>query len=110
MVHIGNIIQDVAKKVGMRPTDLGRKIGRTSQSIYDIYNREHLSTDLLMSIGEALQYDFFQYYRTKENENVVNEDEVKYVSPSKTTISICINNIDEMKFERIFKKINEIIK
>jgi hypothetical protein len=107
MIHIGKKIEAIATEKGVRPTDLARKIGKTSQSIYDIYKRDSLTTDLLKDIGEALSHDFFKYYTV-----TVNEDNPTYSKPApelKPTISITINNIDEAKFQRIFKKINELI-
>jgi hypothetical protein len=112
MKHIGEKIQDIATEKGVRPTDLARKIGRTSQSMYDIYRRPSITTDLLQQISEALDHDFFQYYhQVKQPVNELSEPETEYKRPAeiKPSISITINNIDENKFHRIFKKINELI-
>jgi hypothetical protein len=84
----------------------------TSQSMYQIYKRASINTDLLQQISEALNHDFFQYYHeVKKPINELHEAETEYKRPAeiKPSISITINNIDENKFHRIFKKINELI-
>lgn len=109
MVHIGNRIEEIMKEKKVRPTDLGRKIGRTSQSIYDIIKRENITTDLLAAIGEALDYDFFKLYARPVAEVNDTAGEYHRMNAEKPTISITINNIDEKKIGRIFRKLNEII-
>jgi DNA-binding Xre family transcriptional regulator len=109
-IHIGNKIQEIVIEREISITNFAKKIGRTSQSVYDIFKRENINTDLLTNICEALNYDFFKYYKSAEL--IVNNDPPAYTRPieQKTSISITINNIDHSNFDRIFKKINELIK
>lgn len=109
-MHIGKKIQEVTNERGMQITELGRRIGKTSQAIYDIFKRDSISTDLLQSLGTALNYDFFQEYVKPNPSNLMAmEPGTEYGKKDRASISLTINNIAEKDIKRIFKAINDII-
>lgn len=109
MVHIGSLIQEKLDENGMKITEFARRIGKTSSNIYNIFERESIDTALLASISSVLGYDFFKHYLALPTEVNSKEGEYHRMHAEKPTISITINNIDEKKIGRIFRKLNEII-
>ena len=109
-MHIGKKIETITKERGMQITELGRRLGKTSQSVYDIFRRESISTDLLTALSDILQHDFFKYYIKPAAINF-EESGAPYgvQSGDKPYISLTINNIKEKDLKRIFKAVNEIL-
>jgi hypothetical protein len=61
-VHIGNKIKEVTEKTGIKPTEFGRRINKSRETVYHIFQRKSLDTGLLEIISKVLEHDFFQYY------------------------------------------------
>lgn len=108
MIHIGSLIQDRVSTSGMKITEFARRIGKTSSNIYNIFERESIDTDLLDKISTVLEYDFFQHY-CKPIQGADADRKAGAALPDRPTISITINNIDEKRIGRIFRKLNDII-
>lgn len=64
-LHIGEKIRDKAAEKRIGPSELGRMINTSKQNIYSIYRRKTIDTELLVKLGKALSFDFFQYYTDK---------------------------------------------
>jgi transcriptional regulator with XRE-family HTH domain len=58
-MHIGKQINELREKRGLSTSALAKKINRSREALYDIYNRNTVDTELLKAISEALQYNFF---------------------------------------------------
>jgi hypothetical protein len=67
-IHIGGKIKQVFDKKGMTISEFGRRINKSRENVYDIFKRETIDTELLLTIGKALEHDFFQYYTPLKNE------------------------------------------
>lgn len=65
-IHIGHIIHERFKESGLSIAEFAARINRTRGTVYDIFSRKSIDTDLLVSISEVLHYDFFQEYYTPE--------------------------------------------
>ena len=61
-VHIGKLIRKRLDEVGMTKTEFARRINKSAQNVYDIFERTSIDTDLLQTISETLDHDFFKYY------------------------------------------------
>ncbi len=59
MIHIGNIIHEEMIRQQRSVSWLARHIGCGRASVYRIYERNYISTDLLWNISIALNHDFF---------------------------------------------------
>lgn len=59
-MHIGKLIKERLQETGMKKSEFARRINKTSQNIYDIFERKSIDTGLLMTISEILRYDFFE--------------------------------------------------
>ncbi len=50
------------KKSSISITSLGDKLGKEGSTIYDIFKRDKIDTDLLFQLSEILKVDFFSVY------------------------------------------------
>jgi transcriptional regulator with XRE-family HTH domain len=69
-IHIGNKIKMVFNKKGMTISEFGRRINKSRENVYDIFKRKTIDTELLLTISNILEHDFFQYYTPLKNEIV----------------------------------------
>lgn len=75
-VHIGNIIKQKFEESHLTMNDFASKINRTRSTVYDIFNRKSIDTDLLLKISEVLNYNFLsEVYIEKE---VVSSEDSRY--------------------------------
>lgn len=58
--HLGDIIKTELLKQGRSITWLASQINCTRENLYKVFRRPWIYTDLLFSISEALDYDFFK--------------------------------------------------
>lgn len=61
-IHIGAIIKEELYKQGISVTAFAKKINRSRNVVYDIFERESVDTALLNKIGLILHIDFFSLY------------------------------------------------
>jgi hypothetical protein len=61
-IHIGEEIKKVLYQSDLSVTEFAKKINKSRGNIYSIFSRSAIETDLLFSISEILNYDFFQLY------------------------------------------------
>jgi hypothetical protein len=59
-LHIGKLIKERLAETGMKKSEFARRINRTSQNVYDIFERKTIDTGLLSSISEILNFNFFE--------------------------------------------------
>jgi transcriptional regulator with XRE-family HTH domain len=74
--HIGKLINDQLKKVGMTKSEFARRVTSSPQTIHYILKRKSIDTALLQKISKTLNYDFFQHYlglskQQKENNHLL---------------------------------------
>ena len=61
--HIGERIKELAESKSITAQELSDRLGRTRQSIYDIYNgRVSLNVDLLIKIAKELKEPVFNFF------------------------------------------------
>lgn len=82
MEIIGKLIQKRLKERGMSNAEFARRINTHIRNVYDIFRRKSIDTDLLISIGSVLDYDFFRYYYKplSEKGTSTNEPENHYIT------------------------------
>ena len=62
-MSVGSRIQEIAKSKYVTPQELGKKIGKTRQAIYDIYNsRVSVNVDVLLKIAKALDEPVISFF------------------------------------------------
>lgn len=68
-IHIGSIIRNKLEESSLSIAEFAERINRTRPTVYDIFNRKSIDTDLLVKISEVLDYDFLQeVYLEKEKD------------------------------------------
>lgn len=65
-IHIGKKIREEVDRQNIPITDFARKISRSRNVVYDIFERESVDTDLLNKIGKVLNCDFFSIYSSQK--------------------------------------------
>jgi len=58
-VHIGSIIEQKVKESSMTIKEFADKISCERSTVYDIYERKSIDSELLIRISEALNFDFY---------------------------------------------------
>lgn len=61
-IHIGKRIKEELYKQGISVSTFAKKINRSRNVVYDIFERESIDTSLLNKIGLILRIDFFSVY------------------------------------------------
>jgi transcriptional regulator with XRE-family HTH domain len=61
-MHIGKLIGLRIEQTGMSKAEFARRINRSPQNIQDLLNRNSVDTGLLISISQALGYNFFKAF------------------------------------------------
>jgi hypothetical protein len=61
-LHIGKQIRQHLEEKGMTKSEFSRRINTSPQNIYGIFRRKSIDTNLLQTISQVLEFDFFQYY------------------------------------------------
>lgn len=64
-IHIGRLIEERIKEVGMTKAEFGRRINTSRQNVNTLLRKESLDTRLLKKIGRVLNHDFFHYFQRK---------------------------------------------
>lgn len=75
-IHIGSLIQQEVKGKRLTYKEFGALIHRNEKTVPDIYDRESMSTDLLLTISGALKVDLLSVYYTEEPLKSLRNDEI----------------------------------
>lgn len=88
-IHIGKKIKEELYKQDISVSTFAKKINRSRNVVYDIFERESIDTALLNKIGMILHLDFFSIYSDQKEykkEGVlplhVKDDKISYTSMS----------------------------
>jgi len=57
-IHIGTIIKQKMNEKSMTVTEFACRIDKERSTVYDIFERKSIDTELLIKISKALDYDF----------------------------------------------------
>lgn len=74
-IHIGKRIKDELSLQDISVSDFAKKIGKSRNVVYDIFERESIDTELLNVIGKALNCDFFSLYSSQKD---LSADHIKH--------------------------------
>ncbi|HNR28274.1 MAG TPA: helix-turn-helix transcriptional regulator [Bacteroidales bacterium] len=67
-VFIGSIIRQKVRERKLTVSEFARSINRSRTTVYDIFRRKSIDVDLLLTISQALDYDFIgEIYLTKRD-------------------------------------------
>ena len=57
-IHYGQEVKKRVEKRGMTIAEFGRRINRSRNAVYSIFNRKFIDIPLLRKISEVLDFDF----------------------------------------------------
>lgn len=84
-LHIGKEIRRVLDEKGKKGNWLAEKMNTSTRNLYDLLNREEISTGQLSVISNALEYNFFELFnRVVSAPGQVNEPEQSYAQHKKS--------------------------
>lgn len=66
-VHVGKAIDKRRNELGLSKSELGRKIGVPQQHVNRILERETMETSRLITVSEALDFNFFSLFCTGQH-------------------------------------------
>ena len=61
-IHIGQEIKKVYEQSGLKFKEFAQRMNYGTKNIYMIFEREHVSTDILQRASLALNFNFFEMY------------------------------------------------
>lgn len=88
-LHIGSEIKRVLDEKGITPDWLAKQISTSRRNVYDIFNRQEVSTTQLAQISKALDFDFFSLYRT----SVANDGTTVFKKRSKVAVVVELDGL-----------------
>ena len=65
-IHIGRKIKEEVQRQGIAVSAFAKKINRSRNVVYDIFERESIDTDLLNKISKTLNCNFFTLYASQK--------------------------------------------
>ena len=116
-IHIGRKIKEQLDRQGMSVIEFAKRINRSRNVAYDIFERESIDTGLLNKIGKELKCDFFSLYSIQKEYNntntknyFVNEPNTHYGKIQNDEMKALQKQIEVMQTEiNYLKKINSLL-
>jgi transcriptional regulator with XRE-family HTH domain len=65
-IHIGKRIKEELYRQNISVSDFAKKISKSRNVVYNIFERVSIDTELLNKIGKILNCDFFSLYSTQK--------------------------------------------
>src|ERR1043166_5553304 len=96
-IHIGKRIKEELYKQDMSVSTFARKINKSRNVVYDIFDRESIDTSLLNKIGLILRVDFFSLYsdqREYRREGMSALEQIRYLEKQN---DILISEVNYLK-------------
>lgn len=73
-VNIGLLIEQKMNELDINKSEMARRSGIANQNINRVLERSSIDTDKLVAISEALDFNFFDCFRTKEEQGTATAD------------------------------------
>ena len=73
-VNIGLLIEQKMNELDINKSEMARRSGIANQNINRVLERSSIDTDKLVAISEALDFNFFECFRTKEEQGTATAD------------------------------------
>ncbi|MBA3971344.1 MAG: hypothetical protein H0X46_04250 [Bacteroidetes bacterium] len=108
-IHIGKRIKEELYKQDISVSAFAKKINRSRNVVYDIFERESIDTALLNKIGIILRLDFFSIYSDQKEYkkegviSVIKDDKAGYNSIS-DHLQMLEKQIELLQNENLYQK------
>ena len=73
-INIGLLIEQKMNELDINKSEMARRSGIANQNINRVFERSSIDTDKLVAISEALDFNFFDCFRTKEEQGTATAD------------------------------------
>lgn len=108
-IHIGKLLRQYAEREGISQVRLAQMVNVANKSIFNIYSKPNINTDMLRRIGHALNVNFFEVIYKEEkklnadlygdnetnNQAMAAEAPAEYVAPrEKSSVFAVIEIVD----------------
>lgn len=113
MSAIGQKIKEIVALRGMSKTELSRRLNMSSTNIHKIFKRDSIDTELLQRLSEQLNYNFFSYYVSKNNDLPTLAEDTKgsYQTEQQLRLEQLEKELALMQKEILYlKEINELLR
>lgn len=112
-IHVGQLIKKRLETSGMTKTEFARRINKTSQNVYSIFERKSIDTALLSVISDILDYNFFELlalsFKNKDKLDFVTDIYTEYGTQDNLVQKISELNEDNNRKEAVILQLkNEI--
>jgi hypothetical protein len=107
-IHIGNQIKTRLLETGMSKSEFARRINKTSQNVYDIFERKTIDTGLLTVISKTLEFNFFLCYAQEMKKEGITAPRQLEQDLTSVPIGDMISSLLQME-QKISDQINEIL-
>ncbi len=77
MKHRGEIIKAAIYKSGYSITKLSKNLGRSRNWIYQLFDKNNVSIDIVLAIGDIIHYDFSKDIDILNPENLNNSESIQ---------------------------------
>lgn len=82
-IHIGKKVREELDAQGLSVVDFAKKINRSRNVAYDIFERESIDTALLNKIAKVLNVDFFSLYSSQKEFSL---DSIKHYNSGESPV------------------------
>ncbi|MFL5764750.1 MAG: hypothetical protein ACJ77K_12470 [Bacteroidia bacterium] len=96
-IHIGKKIKEELYRQDMSISTFARKINRSRNVVYDIFERESIDTALLNKIGLILHVDFFSLYSDQKEYRKEGLSFLEQIRSLEKQNEILINEVNYLK-------------
>ena len=106
-IHIGENIWGIMSQKKITKAMLARLLSIKPQSVDYLLKRKSIDTDMLYNISKALDFDFFQLFRT----NQTNQEQTNFdINPAKAKIQVEIMlEMDDIIKLNLKKRIDQVL-
>lgn len=78
-MHIGKKIKHLVEHSNLQVQQISYALGyKSPQSLYDIYKREHVTTDIIESVSRLLKVPASYFFENDDNLIIVAEEQMEY--------------------------------
>ena len=109
-VNIGLCITQKINELGINKSELARRIGIANQNINRLLERESIDTDKLVSISEALNFNFFDCFCADEKkESIANSGDYSIVLKGNNNKNVLTSTSDTAVLKERIKYLEAIV-
>lgn len=98
MVHIGLKIKELMSKEKMDAPELARRLDKTKQAVYDMIEKQDVSTSVLRKLSEIFNVPL-TYFVTDDNvPNIVGQVEIEILKAENANLKSELERLRNLKF------------